>query len=42
MSKENGMCFRQSVADFPLTVELGEKTPSWWLHRWRGCDTISP
>ena len=28
--------FRQSVADFPVTVDLGEKSPSWGLTRWRG------
>lgn len=28
--------FRQSPNDFPLTVSLGEKGPSWGLRRWRG------
>jgi hypothetical protein len=28
--------FRQSIQDFPLTVALGEKCPSWALSRWRG------
>jgi len=26
--------FRQSANDFPLMVELGNKTPSWGLLRW--------
>src|SRR5215510_10490232 len=28
--------FRQSLNDFPLTVELGKKTPDWGLTRWAG------
>jgi len=28
--------FRQSITDFPLTVSLGEKLPSWGMKRWRG------
>ncbi|MDR0323255.1 MAG: hypothetical protein LBI12_02270, partial [Treponema sp.] len=28
--------FRQSIADFPVTVDLGEKTPAWGLTRWGG------
>jgi hypothetical protein len=28
--------FRQSLNDFPLTVELGKKTPDWGLSRWAG------
>jgi hypothetical protein len=28
--------FRQSRNDFPLTVSLGEKAPSWGLSRWNG------
>jgi hypothetical protein len=28
--------FLQSTADFPLTVALGQKVPSWGLSRWRG------
>jgi hypothetical protein len=28
--------FRQSITDFPLTVSLGEKCPSWALKRWGG------
>jgi hypothetical protein len=28
--------FRQSLSDFPLTVKLGEKQPSWGLSRWNG------
>jgi hypothetical protein len=36
MRNEKKIQFRQSHADFPLTVELGEKCPSWGLHRWRG------
>jgi len=30
------MRFRQSVTDFPLMVELGNKAPSWGLSRWGG------
>jgi len=30
------MQFRQSVTDFPLMVELGNKAPSWGLSRWGG------
>jgi hypothetical protein len=30
------MKFLQSTTDFPLTVSLGEKVPSWGLSRWRG------
>jgi hypothetical protein len=30
------MQFRQSNNDFPLTVTLGEKTPTWGLSRWGG------
>jgi hypothetical protein len=32
-----GARFVQSVADFPLLVSLGRKTPSWGLNRWAGC-----
>ena len=28
--------FRQSINDFPLTVSLGDKSPTWGLARWRG------
>ena len=28
--------FRQSCNDFPLTVKLGEKAPSWGISRWDG------
>ena len=28
--------FRQSIADFPLTVSLGDKAPTWGLSRWDG------
>jgi hypothetical protein len=28
--------FRQSIADFPLTVAIGKKTPVFGLERWRG------
>ena len=28
--------FRQSLTDFPLTVDLGDKSPSWGLTRWAG------
>jgi len=31
-----GVMFKQSARDFPLTVSLGEKYPSWGLSRWRG------
>jgi hypothetical protein len=27
--------FRQSIVDFPVTVDLGDKIPSWKLTRWR-------
>jgi len=30
------MRFRQSLNDFPLTVNLGEKKPVWGLSRWGG------
>ena len=30
------MRFKQSLTDFPLTVALGEKVPSWGLSRWAG------
>ena len=30
------MQFKQSINDFPLTVKLGEKMPSWGLSRWSG------
>lgn len=36
VSKEKNVQFRQSLGDFPLTVRLGEKIPSWGLSRWRG------
>jgi hypothetical protein len=29
-----GVHFVQSVADFPLTVSLGRKSPEWGLKRW--------
>jgi hypothetical protein len=38
MSNE-GMRFLQSAGDFPCTVTLGEKLPSWELTRW-GRDTL--
>ena len=31
---KGGAVFRQSLSDFPLTVSLGEKMPSWGLSRW--------
>ena len=34
MSKDNKIRFKQSVTDFPVTVEIGEKTPNWGLFRW--------
>jgi hypothetical protein len=33
---KGGAVFRQSLYDFPLTVSLGEKMPSWGLSRWGG------
>jgi hypothetical protein len=30
------MQFRQSNADFPMMVTLGEKKPSWGINRWNG------
>ncbi|MDR0322944.1 MAG: hypothetical protein LBI12_00685, partial [Treponema sp.] len=36
MSNEKGVRFRQSLADFPVSVELGEKIPSWGITRWGG------
>jgi hypothetical protein len=35
-NEKRGAVFRQSLNDFPLTVELGEKEPSWGLARWGG------
>ena len=32
--------FRQSVADFPLTVDLDKKVPSWGLTRWSGNNAL--
>ena len=34
MGNKAAIQFRQSCNDFPLTVKLGEKTPSWGLSRW--------
>jgi len=34
--KNKGPVFRQSLNDFPCTVELGDKTPSWGINRWNG------
>ena len=31
-----GTIFRQSLADFPLSVELGKNIPDWKLSRWNG------
>ena len=36
MSNEKNVTFRQSLADFPLTVALGQKRPEWGLTRWHG------
>jgi len=33
--------FLQSQNDFPLTVKLGEKSPTWGLSRWRGDKGLS-
>jgi hypothetical protein len=33
---KRGVQFLQSPADFPLTVSMGEKQPSWGLSRWAG------
>jgi hypothetical protein len=35
-NEKRGAVFRQSIQDFPLTVNLGEKEPSWGLARWGG------
>ena len=32
--------FRQSMSDFPLTVNLGDKKPIWGLSRWAGNDGL--
>jgi len=34
--RERGAVFRQSLSDFPCTVELGGKVPAWGLSRWNG------
>ena len=34
-SRERGIIFRQSLNDFPCTIELGKKEPSWRINRWR-------
>ena len=34
--KECGTIFRQSLYDFPLSVELGKNIPDWKLSRWNG------
>ena len=36
-----GARFTQSLADFPLTVSLGEKSPTWGLSRWDGDGGLS-
>jgi len=36
MSNDNKIRFRQSVTDFPVIVEIGEKTPNWGMSRWGG------
>ena len=36
MRNERKVRFYQSLADFPLTVELGSKSPVWGLSRWQG------
>jgi len=32
----SGAVFRQSLSDFPCTIQLGEKKPTWGLSRWGG------
>jgi len=34
--KKSGTIFRQSLLDFPLSVELGKNIPDWKLTRWDG------
>ena len=36
MKNEKNVRFRQSLADFPVTVELGKDKPAWGLRRWVG------
>jgi hypothetical protein len=35
--RKESVNFIQSVSDFPLTVFLGRKSPSWGLNRWASC-----
>ena len=32
--EKRGTIFHQSLRDFPCTVELGSKDPSWCISRW--------
>jgi len=34
------MRFRQSLMDFPVTISLGDKMPSWGLKRWDGVNGL--
>jgi len=34
--RKNNICFKQSLSDFPLDVELGRNIPDWRLSRWKG------
>ncbi|MFP3041389.1 hypothetical protein LQZ19_06160 [Treponema primitia] len=36
------MTFRQSLTDFPLTVEIGRKVPDWGLTRWGKAGAVPP
>jgi hypothetical protein len=36
MRNEKKICFKQSAADFPLTVSLDNRLPEWSLSRWGG------
>ncbi len=35
-NEKRGAVFRQSLRDFPCSVELGKNSPSWGLSRWKG------
>ncbi|AEF81454.1 hypothetical protein [Leadbettera azotonutricia] len=36
------MTFRQSLTDFPLTVDLGREVPDWGLTRWGKAGSVPP
>ncbi|AEF80403.1 hypothetical protein [Leadbettera azotonutricia] len=36
------MTFRQSLGDFPLTVDLGREVPDWGLTRWGKAGSVPP